>query len=88
MDPLQFFSSTPVVQPVKAIMHSSQFQSCKFPIKNLVQGFNSIFRGKAVVQPAKSFFVNPRFTDHQGKSFENGAMRKMKIPPVDEGRNK
>ena len=91
MDPLQFFSSTLVVQPAKAVMHSSQFQSCKFPVKNLVQGFNSIFCGKVVVQPAKPFFVNPRFTDHRGKSSQNGvpeSMLKMKIPPIDEGCNK
>ena len=91
MDPLQIFSSTPVVQPAKAVMHSSQFQSCKFPIKNRVQGFKSIFRGKAVVQPAKPFFVNPRFTDHRGKSSKKGvpdSKLKMKIPPIDEGRNK
>jgi hypothetical protein len=88
MDPLQIFSSTPVVQPAKAV---SQFQSCKFPIKNSVQGFKSIFRGKAVVQPAKPFFVNPRFTDHRGKSFQNGvpeSMLNMKFPPIDKGCNK
>ena len=91
MDPLQKISSTPIVQPVKTVMHSSQFQSCKFPVKNSVQGFKSIFHGKAVVQPAKPFFVNPRFTDHRGKSSQNGvpeSMLKMKIPPIDKGCNK
>ena len=88
MDPLQIFSSTPVVQPAKAV---SQFQSCKFPIKNSVQGFKSIFRGKVVVQPAKPFFVNPHFTDHRGKSSQNGvpeSMLKMMFPPIDKGCNK
>ena len=44
-----------------------------------------------MVQPAKPFFVNPRFTDHRGKSSQNGvpkSMLNMKFPPIDKGCNK
>ncbi|GLJ20109.1 hypothetical protein SUGI_0364920 [Cryptomeria japonica] len=64
----QIFSSTPVVQPIDSTF---PFQRCPFRDINskrlLSTTDKSIFKGKAIVQPAKPFFLNPRFHDRRSQ---------------------
>ena len=68
-DFMKIFSSTLVVQPIDFASKPFQFQRCTFIDVNLDWSQSdfekSIFKGKAIVQPTKPFFINPRFHDHQ-----------------------
>lgn len=63
------FSSTVVVQLVKSTQSDFPFQKCSFRNMNVGESENgnvkSIFKGKAIVQPTKPFFLKPCFHDHR-----------------------
>ena len=75
----QIFSSTLVVQPISSFLNSFPFQKCPFRDINSKWLPNttdkSIFKGKAIVQPTKPFFLNPHFHDQRMQQGSKGSQQ-------------